>query len=442
MFSNRELRKLLIPLVIEQILVMLVGMVDTLMVSSAGEAAVSGVALVDMVNYLIITVMAAVATGGAVVVSQYLGGKQPEQANKAAGQLIMAAAFVSLIIMAVCLLFCRQILHLLFGAVEDPVMEAALIYFMITACSFPFLGVYDSAAALFRSMGRTSVTMYVSIFMNVVNIIGDSIGVLILHTGVWGVAVSTLISRGAAAILIMRLAFGKRNAVSLCWKNIFTWNRGLTGKILHIAVPGGVENGLFALGRVLVTSIVSLFGTTQIAANGVANSVDQIAVMVVGAVNLAIITVVGQCIGAREFEQAKGYTRKLMKVSYLSTAALGGAVCICLPLILGFYNQPADTLRLSAILIVMHNLLALALHPTSFNLANSLRASGDVKFTMFVGISSMLLFRLGSAVLFGIVFHLGVLGVWIAMGMDWLARSAAFTVRYRSERWKTAGILL
>lgn len=435
LFSNRDLKRMLYPLVIEQVLVMLVGMVDTVMVARVGEAAVSGVALVDMVNYLVITVMAALTTGGSVILSQYLGSGQPGKASFSAGQLMTASTVFSAGIMAVCLLLRHGILRLLFGAVEPDVMDAALLYFAVTACSFPFLGVYNSAAAQFRAMGRTSVTMYVSLLMNAINIVGDFIGVYLLNAGVLGVAVPTLISRAVAAAVMTALAFRSGNPVRLAWRDIFTWDPKAVAQILRIAVPGGVENGLFALGKVLVTSIVARFGTIQIAANGVANSIDQIAIIVVNAVNLAMITVVGQCEGAGDHGQAEHYTRKLMKISYITTAILGGGVCLALPVLLRFYRLEPETLHLAALLIILHNALAAALHPTSFNLANSLRAAGDVKFTMYVGIGSMVVFRLGSAVLFGIVLHWGVIGVWIAMGMDWLARSAAFAVRYRSKKW-------
>lgn len=435
-YSNRTLKRLLVPLVIEQVLVMLVGMVDTVMVASAGEAAVSGVALVDMVNYLIITVMAALTTGGSVIISQYAGGRQPEQAERSAGQLMTATLLLSAGILAVCLLGRDAILRLFFGSVEADVMAAAQTYFMITACSFPFLGIYDAGAALYRVMGKTSVTMYVSLAMNVVNVAGDFIGVSVLHAGVAGVAVPTLLSRAFAAVVMSRLAFRRQNSIPLYWHHILMWDTPVVRRILHIAVPNGLENGLFALGKVLVTSIVAGFGTVQIAANGVANSVDQIAVIVVNAVNLAMVPVVGQCVGASDYTQAAHYTEKLMRISYLFTAVLGLAVCVLLPVLLPLYGLSAHTLRLAALLIVLHNALALLLHPTSFNLANSLRAAGDARFTMIVGICSMIVFRLGSALLFGKLLRLRIVGVWIAMGMDWLARSIAFTIRYKSGKWK------
>lgn len=435
-YSNRALKRLLVPLVIEQVLVMLVGMVDTVMVASAGEAAVSGVSLVDMVNYLIITVMAALTTGGSVIISQYAGSRQPEQAERSARQLMMVTLLLSAAILAVCLLGRDAILRLFFGSVEADVMAAAQTYFMITACSFPFLGIYDAGAALYRVMGKTSVTMYVSLAMNVINVIGDFIGVSVLHAGVAGVAVPTLLSRAFAAVVMTRLAFRRQNSIPLYCHHILMWDTPVVRRILHIAVPNGLENGLFALGKVLVTSIVAGFGTVRIAANGVANSVDQIAVIVVNAVNLAMVPVVGQCVGASDYTQAAHYTEKLMRISYLFTAVLGLAVCVLLPVLLPLYGLSADTLRLAALLIVLHNALALLLHPTSFNLANSLRAAGDARFTMIVGICSMIVFRLGSALLFGKLLRLRIVGVWIAMGMDWLARSIAFSIRYKSGKWK------
>lgn len=441
MFTNKELEKLLIPLVIEQILVMLVGVADTMMVSHAGEAAISGVALVDMLDYFIITVLSSVATGGAVVVSQYLGSRQKDRTNEAAGQLLFVSGTIATVVMVVCLLFHTEILKLLFGKIETDVMNACITYFVITAFSFPFLGIYNASAALFRSMRKTNVTMYVSVVMNVINIVGNAIGIFVFRAGIAGVAVPTLIARASAAILLTVLLCKKKYEVRLSFRLVFVPQKEYIQGILGIAIPNGLENGLFALGRVLVTGIVALFGTSQIAANGVANSIDQIAVMIVNAVNLAMITVVGQCMGAGETEQAQCYTRKLMKVSYIGTAVLGGIICLILPVILWFYQLSDDAYRYACILVIMHNVLAVLLHPTSFNLANSLRAAGDVRFTMAVGISSMLLFRLGSGVLFGIILDLGVIGVWIAMGTDWLARSVLFTLRYQSGKWRTIQII-
>ncbi len=435
LFSNQALRKLLVPLVIEQILVMLVGIADVMMVSYAGEAAISGVALIDMFANMIITVLTALATGGAVIISQYMGNRDKEKAGTSSSQLLNINFLVSLVIMVICLVFNRGIIRLFFGAIAPDVMEAASTYLMIVSFSFPFLGIYNAASALFRSLGKTNVTMYVSLLMNVINIVGNAIGIFVLEAGVAGVAVPTLLSRIVAGVVLCALAFGKQNGVYFRLKDIFTWKQDHVARILRIAVPNGIENGLFSLGRVLVTGIVARFGTTQIAANGVANSVNMVAIVVVNAVNIAMVTVVGHCVGANEYDQAKKYTVKLMKVSYIATGILGLLVIFLIPVILGFYDVSQAVYELSALLIIIHNILAFLLHPTSFNLSNSLRAAGDVQFTMYVGIGSMVVFRLGCAALFGIIFNMGILGVWVAMGADWFVRSIFFVIRYRSEKW-------
>jgi putative MATE family efflux protein len=436
LFSNRQLKHLILPLVIEQILVMAVGVADTMMISFVGEAAISGVALVDMINFLVITIFAALATGGAVIVSQYLGNADRENANRSAGQLVALAFIFSLVITLLCLVFYRKILFLLFGSVEQDVMDAAATYFFISSLSFPFLGIYNASSALYRSMAKTNITMYVSLLMNVINVTGNAIGIFLLHAGVAGVAIPTLIARIFAALLLAALGGNKNNPVFITVKGILSWQRDMIGRLLSIAVPNGIENGLFQFGRVLVTGIVALFGTSQIAAYGIAGSIDMIAIIVVSSINLAIVTVVGRCVGAREYDGAVYYTKKLMFISYIATGILSLIVFLFLPLILRLYALTDETVRYTYILINMHNILAFLLHPTSFVLANSIRASGDVRFTMYAGISSMVVFRLGSAVLFGIILNLGVIGVWIAMGLDWTCRSVCFLCRYKSGKWK------
>ena len=434
--NNKALKKLILPLIIEQILIMAVGVADTVMVSYAGEVAISGVGLVDMFNNLIITVLAAIDAGGAIIVSQYIGNKDRKNANKASSQLLTITIVIATVIMLGCLVFHRILLSTFFGAIEMDVMKAATTYFLISAISFPFLGVYNSAAALYRSMEKTRTTMYVSILMNIINVVGNYIGVFILHAGVAGVAVPTLISRIVAAIIMFALSLNSSNLVYVKIKNVFAWNQEMISRILKIAVPNGIENGLFTLGRVLVTSIVALFGTSQIAANSVAGSIDQIAVVVVNAINLGIVVVVGQCIGANDYEQAKYYIKKLMKISYIVTGIIGSAVILLLPWILNLYSLSSEARNLTFILVIMHNIMATALHPTAFVLPNGLRAAGDVKFSMVVGIVSMILFRLGAAVLFGIIFNLGIIGVWIAMGSDWLCRSVCFVIRFIKGKWR------
>ena len=316
-FTNHQLLTLLWPLIIEQTLSVLVGMADTFMVSSVGEAAISGVSLVDMINQLIITVFAALATGGAVVTSQYLGAKKPEQAARSAGQLVGLSALLGLAVAAFCLLTRRPMLRLLFGSITDDVMDAALVYFTITALSFPFLALYNAGAAIFRSTGNSAVSMKVSVIVNAINFCGNAICIFVLGMGVEGVAIPTLISRAVGAFIILGLAAQHEYVLHITPRSVTHLEGGIVKSILRIGIPSACENSLFQLGRVLVVSMISLFGTVHISANAVANNLDAVGAIIGTAMGLAVITVVGRCVGAQDLDQAVYYTKKLMLYSWI-----------------------------------------------------------------------------------------------------------------------------
>jgi len=435
MFSKQQLQKLILPLIVEQILAITVGMVDTMMISYAGEAAISGVSLVDMINVLLINIFAAVATGGAVVVSQYLGHGNKKLACRAAEQLITVSVAISTGIMLISLLFRAQLLRLLFGTVEADVMKNAMVYFLISAFSFPFLAVFNACAATYRSMGNSKISMQVSVGMNIFNAIGNAILIFGFQMGTAGAALSTLAARMLGAFVMMRLMRDRKNDVYIIYGNLVKWERDMVRKILHIAIPNGVENGLFQLGRVLVVSIISRFGTAQIAANAVANNLDSMGCIAGQAMNLAMITVVGQCMGAGEKEQAVWYTKKLWKFTYKITAAVNSIILLSLPFLLNIYSLSPEAWRCAFILVCIHDGCAILLWPTSFTMPNALRASGDVKFTMVVSVASMFIFRIGFSVVLGIYFGLGAIGVWIAMILDWICRVSFYSWRFCSKKW-------
>lgn len=436
LFSNQDLRKLIVPLIIEQILAVTVGMVDTMMVSSAGEAATSGVSLVDMINNVIINVFAAVCTGGAVVASQFLGQKDRKKACESADQLLLVTGLIALVIMVLSLLFRKGLLQLLYQGIEPDVMQNAITYLILSALSYPFLAVYNACAALFRSMGNSKISMQASVVMNAINIVGDAYFVFGLHWGVAGAGLATLISRMTACmILVYRLR--NRELEIHIGAGKWGWNGAMIRKILHIGIPGGVENSIFQLGRVLVVSIIAMFGTVQIAANAVANNLDGMGVLPGQAMNLAMITVIGQCVGAGDYGQAERYARKLMKFTYLINGLCCFFVILSMPLTLRLYGLSPETLRLAALLVLIHDGCGILLWPASFTLTNVLRAANDVKFPMLVSIASMLICRLGLSYVIGAGLGLGALGVWIAMVVDWIARTIFFVARYRSGKWKS-----
>lgn len=435
LFSKKDLRKLIIPLILEQTLAITVGMADTMMISSAGEAAVSGVSLVDMFNNLIISVLAALATGGAVVTSQCIGAGRREEACRSARQLVFTEAAITIGISVLVLLFHRQILGLFFGQIEADVMQNAIIYLIISVFSFPLLAVYDSCAALYRSMGNAQITLKISLLMNVINVVGNAIGVYVLKLGVAGVAIPSLVSRGVAGVVLFTLLHNPDNLVFLT-REKFKVDATIVKRILFIGIPSGIENGIFQLGRVLVVSIIAAFGTSQIAANGVANSLDSMGCIVGQAMSLAMITVIGRCVGAGEEGQVRYYTKKLLGETYFYTAVINSIILLLLPWILQIYGLGEETTRLSYILVMIHDGMAIFLWPASFVLPNMLRACNDVKYTMVVSIFSMITFRIGFSYLFGV--HMGwmAVGVWAAMVIDWVFRVICFVGRYLAGTWR------
>lgn len=436
LFTKKDLRKLIIPLVLEQTLAITVGMADTMMISSVGEAAVSGVSLVDMFNNLIISILAALATGGAVVTSQYIGAGKDKDACRSARQLVYTAGAITVAVAALVILLRRPIMTLFFGSIEEEVMENAIIYLIISSFSFPFLAIYNACAALFRSMGNSQITLKVSVLMNVINIMGNAVCIYGFRMGVAGVALPSLISRAVAALVLFLLLKNPSNQVHLSGERFrFEWD--VVKKILFIGIPSGIENGIFQLGRVLVVSIIAGFGTVQIAANGVANSLDSMGCIVGQAMSLAVITVVGRCVGAGDLRQVKYYTKRLVGMAYLFTAVVNVIILVSLPFILSVYGLSPQTTQLAYILVMIHNGMAILLWPASFVLPNMLRACNDVKYTMVVAIFSMCAFRIGFSYIIGVNMGMGAVGVWIAMVMDWVFRVICFVGRYLSGKWKS-----
>lgn len=430
MFSRKDLVRLIVPLIIEQFLAVTVGMVGTIMVSGAGESAVSGVSLVDSINVLLITVFASLATGGAVVVAQFIGQKNKEKACEAADQLLLSAAIISVVIMALALLGNRGILRLVFGNVDSSIMDNAVAYFLITALSYPFLAIYNSCAALFRAMGNSKISMYVSLIMNVINIVVSFIFINGFGMAAAGVAWAATISRFVAAVIMYLLLHNEKNPVHFSKKLVLTFNRDLIGKILAIGVPNSLENGMFQVGKILVLSLTTSFGAVAIAANAVSNTVAAFATLPGTAIGLALITVVGQCIGANDKKQARKYSKELLLVAYIIMGVLNLLILLACPLIVSWYQLSAETSKVVKWIIIYHSICCMLIWPISFTLPNALRAANDVKFTMIVAIFSMWTWRIGFSYVLGQNFKLGVKGVWIAMTVDWLFRCICFVLRF------------
>ena len=441
LFSNKFLLKLLWPLFVEQFLLFAVGLVDSMMVASVGEAAVSAVSLVDSIIILMINVMAALATGGAVVVGQYLGQKKNDEANTASDQLVLAAFLVSTLIIIFMYIFKNGIMTLVFGEIEADVRHYCDVYYMIVTASIPFIGIYNASAALFRNMGRSKTTMKISIAMNLINVSGNAILIFGLGCGVEGVAIPTLVSRMFAAVAIYMLLRNPELQIHISRKPVLKPDWGYIKNILKIGVPNGVENSMFQLGKLILLSMIATFGTSAIAANAVGNAIAMVGCLSGMAMNLGVVPVISQCIGAGDYQQVRYYTHKLMKWTYGALFVGSIVVWLCLPLLLKIYGLSDETAEMAFEILTVNCFSAIMIWPLSFTLPNILRAAGDVTFTMIVCVVSMWIFRIFCAYALSVWLGMGLMGTWVAMIIDWAVRTVFFIGRYKSGKWKKGAVV-
>ena len=436
LFSDKSLYKLIFPLIIEQFLLVTVGLADSIMIAGIGEAAVSAVSLVDSINILIINIFTALATGGAVVSGQYLGQKNKENACKSADQLILFLSLSSIIVMIIGYLSKYFILNVVFGHIEQDVMNYSNTYLTIVFLSIPFIAIYNGGAALFRTMGNSKVTMKISIIMNLINIIGNYFLIYVFKIGIAGAAIPTVFSRVVAAVVIFILIKNDNLPIHLSKKVCKKFERRLIKKILYIGIPNGLENGMFQLGKIMVLNLIATFGTASIAANAVANAVGLFQTIPGMAISQATLSVTSQCIGAGDYDQTKYYTRKLVKISTVCILLVVMITFISMPLILKVYNLSDYTAKISKNIILYHGSLTIIVWTLSFVLPNALRAANDVKYCMIVATLSMWIFRIGFSYVLGRYMNMGVFGVWVAMSIDWIFRAICFIIRYRGNKWK------
>ncbi|MBO5667180.1 MAG: MATE family efflux transporter [Firmicutes bacterium] len=440
LFSNRDLKRLILPLIIEQFLQCFVGLADSLMVATVGEAAVSAVSLVDSLFLLLIYVFSALATGGAVVAGQALGRKDTEGACQAANQLVIFVAELSGFVMVLVYLFRELIMSLVFGDIEPDVLNACRTYLNIVTLSIPFIAVYNAGAAIFRSMGNSRVSMITAMIMNGINLVGNAFLIFALHMGVEGVAIPTLISRVVGCVFILKLLKNPQWKVHLPQRLSLKPDLPILKQILYIGVPNGLENGMFHLGKIIILSLVASFGTASIAANAVGNNVTTFAYLPGTAIGYALLTVVSQCVGAKDIPQARYYTKKLMKLSYAILFLSNVLVALATLPILYFYNLSPEATELARNIIWYYDLCCILIYAPSFPLPNALRAGNDVRYTLIVSVFSMWVFRIGFSYILGDWLDMGLFGVWVAMTIDWGFRGLCFSIRYLRGTWEKKAV--
>lgn len=435
LYSNRALLALFVPLLIEYSLEFLVGFADSVMVASLGEAAISGVSLVDFLVQLLIFSFSALATGGAVVAGQYLGDNQIDKAQNSATQLVWFSTILSTVLMIAVVVLRHFLIGILFGHIEAEVWANADVYLYIVSLSIPFLAIYNAGAAIFRTTNNASLPMIVLLVCDVLNVIGNAFCIYYLGWDVRGVAIPTVISRALAAVAILYFATDENYKLHIKRTLKHKFDTVILKKVLHVGIPYGVENGLFQLGRVLVLSIVSTFGTMAIAANSVGYAIGIFSVLPGFAINLGLTAVISNCVGANDYEQARYYNRKCLIIVVVTHVIINLAIFACLPLILGIYNLSAQTAVMAGEMIVWHGIFAVIIWPLSFTLPATFRGAGDSKSVMYISLAVMFTCRIALSYVIASWMGIGVFGTWIAMFIDWYVRAGIYVYRYFSGKW-------
>ena len=435
MFTNRMIRSLLIPVVLEQLLNSIMGTADTMMVSNVGSAAISAVSLVDSINILVIQAFSALAAGGAIVCAQYIGQRNQERANESARQVLFIITLISIVVSAICLGFKKPLLRLIFGSVEADVMRASEIYFFYTALSFPFIALYDAAASIFRAQDNTKGPMTISMISNIMNIVGNAIMIWGFHMGVAGAAIATLISRIFCALVVLIQLRRERQPIVVRDYLKIRPDWPMIGRILGIGIPSGVENSMFQLGKLAIQSTVSTLGTVAIAAQAMTNILENLTGIAGIGVGVGLMTIVGQCMGANRKDEAVYYIKKLSviaEVTIIVSCLLVFILTRPVTMLGGMEKTSADMCRhmVMWITIVKPIMWVLAFVP-----AYGLRAAGDVKFSMISSCAVMWLCRFCLSVLLIRGLGFGPMGVWIGMFADWTVRAVLFTWRFHSRKW-------
>ena len=437
LFTNRALVNLTIPIIIDALLAILAGTVDAAMVSSAGEAAVSAVSLVDAINILFISVFSSLAVGGSVVTAQYIGSRNYEKAKTSANQLLYAATFIASSLMAVLLSFHGSLLKLIYGGIEERVYTNAKTYFFITLLGYPFLAIGSSSGAVLRSMGKNRQAVTITIISNACNVAGNALLIYGFDLGIAGAAISTTFSRFVFAALGLMLAHNKKLPARFQKLLHFRLDWDVMRRVLRIGLTNGMEGGLFYVGKLLIATLVSSFGTIAIAADSVSQTINNLGWTIVGSFGTVMLTVVGQCIGAGELEQAKAYVKKLLTAATVAMVTVFGCIFLLRHQVVKLFDFGPEALDLAGYYTGFSALASIfSLYAFSFVPLNAFRAAGDIRYSVTLSISSMFAFRVALCFLLNAIFpQMGLLCVYTGMWIDWAFRSVMNMFRYRSGKW-------
>lgn len=435
LFDNKTLFLLLLPIIIEQFLNSFMGMVDTMMVSTIGSEAMAAVSLVDSINNLVIQIFSAMASGATIICSQYIGSGNKKESNRAAGQVVLTVFVISLSIVVFCILGGERLLRLIFGTVEDSVMENSLVYFIITVISYPFLALFSAGSAFYRASGNSKFPTKVSVVSNIINVTGNALFIYGFQWGVAGAALATLLSRIFCTVVIYCCLRKPRQLIVVRDYLRIRPDIPLIAAIMAIGVPAGIENGMFQFGKLAIQSTVSTMGTIAMSAQAMTNILENVNGIFGNSVGIGLMTVVGQCIGASRKEEAKYYIIKLMSIAGIGTLISCLLVLAITKPVTWLAGMETEAAQICFELVIAMTVIKPFVWVGAFGLPYGFRAAGDVKFSMIASVSIMWGCRVALGIFLVRVFHFGLMGVWIGMFADWIVRAVLFTIRYVNGKW-------
>lgn len=451
-FVRKDVFNLTIPIFTEQLFVMSMGMINTIMAGNIGKEAVSAIGMVDSINNIFIAFFSALAIGGTVVVAQFIGQGNVKLANESMKQVLYSGILIAFGITLFTWIFRGQLIDLLFGSADDTVIKDTHTYLNITLFTYPLIALDLICNGILRGAGDSKTPMKISIFMNFLNVIlsfmliyginiNDGIININVHgLGIKGAALGIAIARIIGAIIVLAVLLSGTRIIKLTKLTEFRFNKNLLKPIFNIGIPASVESLLFNCGKLITQIYIVDIGTIAIASNAITVSVSNMLNIPGNALSIAATALVGQYMGRRKIDEAD---RCLSYMTKLSTAALISVGIVFIPFakfIASLYTRNIEIIDLTTRLLIING-LAMALWAISFVLPAGLKGAGDAKYTMITSIVGMWIFRITFGYILGIPLGLGLIGVWIGMYTDWIVRGILYIIRFRQGKWKAITVI-
>lgn len=439
-FTTKAILLFLLPIFFEQVVLNLLGSVDTLLISRLApgykEIATAGIANVSRLDTLIKTVIVALAAGGSIFTAQYVGAEKYDKANRAMKLSAISLFALSLLLSLVLFVVRRPLLSLLYPTVDPAVMEQSVIYYSASIFSYPAMAIFYTGTASYRAMGKSKITFYSSAVMMSVSLLAKWLFIFPMNMGVFGAGLSLLFSFGLTGIGLLLLLCRKSNLVHFENLRRLEWDWGQVKKIYRVALPSGIENGIFQLGSLLLQTLVAALGTDANNANHLAHVIQNGGHAFAATFTLGVVPFISQSMGAKDPDAADMYAKHIIAIEILVLTAVAMIAFPLTPFILSFFEY-SEAVTADAVLASRIYLIGLPLlYTLSYSTPAVLRGAGDTRFPMIVSIATMFLFRIGFAYLLVYVFDLGFLALWVAMVADWLIRSVIFLLRYFRGGWR------